>query len=452
MLSVFLQFYRFTFPSLILVFFWALYKSIIKKDQPMGLVLLLALQIIVDGYLNTGLYIPGFTVGSIRFSEIFFILIFFSYLSKKNTKIEPLIRNLLLIYYILFFIAALRGITITYGIFTFRALVIPQVIATWIAFKGFEEAEDYHKFFYYLSILLIFMGLFVFWDKFFNMVFLKSSTLGEAIYWQNRGNNRFGSFFLNPNMYGSFIVLILMSLFTCIYWVKGWLKNGIVTTGLLLTLLGIVLTGSRGPVLAVGISIIVYIFLPNQIIPFAKRAKILFVGLILLTLLMPGFFTSATRRFTEEQSAASTSMEHVSRLSLWIATIEIISNHPLLGVGLGEETFKRAVAKETNFIEKYGYTLDNPHSSYLQLCVMTGVLSLVVFFLLNFIIINRAIKSLTNENAQRNMLFTSSIIAGIIGYLFSLAVDMSLFTKVAQIYWTMFGLLYSMTRIKITEE
>ena len=49
---------------------WAAWRTVVKGDLAVGLAFYLALVLIVDSFLNTGLFIPGIEKGSIRFSEI----------------------------------------------------------------------------------------------------------------------------------------------------------------------------------------------------------------------------------------------------------------------------------------------------------------------------------------------------------------------------------------------
>ena len=46
------------------------WRAVVRRDLAVGLALYLGLVIIVDGFLNTGIYLPGLEKGSIRYSEI----------------------------------------------------------------------------------------------------------------------------------------------------------------------------------------------------------------------------------------------------------------------------------------------------------------------------------------------------------------------------------------------
>ena len=69
-LAPLLQLQRFILPGLVVLLIWAIWRTVFRRDQAVGLVLYLGLIIIVDGYLNTGIYLPGLEKGSIRYSEL----------------------------------------------------------------------------------------------------------------------------------------------------------------------------------------------------------------------------------------------------------------------------------------------------------------------------------------------------------------------------------------------
>lgn len=451
MLSLVRIFQPFLIPSLVIVLCWGVYRTIYKDDLPFGLVIYISLQIIVDTYLNTALYIPGFEAGSIRYSEVFFLILYFKFIRKKPDKIDGLIIFFIALYFVLLFASSLRGRTTFLGIAYFRNICIPQICAIIIGFKSLHKQEDIGKFYFYLSFLLIFMGLFVFWDKFFDITWLKSTSLSEPIYWQNRGNDRYGSFFLNPNMYGAFIILTILNVFTVLISEKKLLNRFIVLGGTLLTLLGLVLTHSRGPMLSFVVALFVYMILPNRKFQLRTRIYSMTIAFCLLFIFMPGFFESATNRFTQENTQAAQNTHEVSRLSIWVNTVELIQKYPVFGIGLGESKYRSMMRRETDFGFAYEYVLDNPHNSYLHIAVMAGLICLFAFLIVNIIILWRGVKTLFDRDKYKDNIFTPGLIAGVCGFLASLVVDQGLFTKVAPMYWFFLGYLYYISKQSTVE-
>ena len=69
-LTFLLPFQRFFLPGLLSLFIWSAWRTAFRKDMAVGLALYLGLVIVVDGFLNTGIYLPGLEKGSIRYSEV----------------------------------------------------------------------------------------------------------------------------------------------------------------------------------------------------------------------------------------------------------------------------------------------------------------------------------------------------------------------------------------------
>jgi O-antigen ligase len=155
---------------------------------------------------------------------------------------------------------------------------------------------------------------------------------------------------------------------------------------------------------------------------------------------MPGIFTTATSRFTDEKMAMEKSEESVSRYSVWGATVKLINNHMLFGIGLGEKKFIHKVRMETNYIQNYGHILDNPHNSYLHIAVMTGMLNLIIFLALNYLILKRTFIDILYNRTGKFSNMSITLVAGIFGYLFCIIMDMQMFTHVAVIYWAILGI------------
>src|SRR5207245_8785198 len=169
---------------------------------------------------------------------------------------------LLSIYFGLHFLAAMRADPIQAGVFDFRRLIVPQMVAFLVARRGLVSVSEYRRFFFSLMTLVLVVGIFVLWDAIFDRVLLKSEMLDSPIYWHNRGLGRFGSFFLNPNYLGPFVVLVFPASFVWTLnsrqtWhrVYGWVT-------LLALLFCLTETQARAALLAFGITVLALCFGP----------------------------------------------------------------------------------------------------------------------------------------------------------------------------------------------
>ena len=160
----------------------------------------MALVVIVDAYLNTGIYLPGLEKGSIRYSEVCALLLYFNTTpSPSAVKMPRAVYWLVSLYFVMLFASTLHSDSLVASLLEFRQIIFPQIVAVLVAKRGLDSPQAYRRFFLCISALAVIVGVFVFWDLFFDRVFLHSDTLNKGIYWHNRKLNRFGSFFLNPN-------------------------------------------------------------------------------------------------------------------------------------------------------------------------------------------------------------------------------------------------------------
>jgi O-antigen ligase len=292
-------------------------------------------------------------------------------------------------------------------------------------------------------------GLFLFWDLFFDRLILKSDMLSHPIYEHNRKLKRFGSFFLNPNYFGAFILLVFPAAFV---WTlnerKTWARvYGWVT--LLALLFCLTQTQARAAVLAFGITILSLCLGPAGRMSRKRRVGFLALIVLVLTVFMPGFYEHAVKRFDSFERETA---EGRSRETTWLYTQRMIVDHPLVGIGLGESQFMKFM-NAYGFQDEYGVEpLDAPHNSYLQAAVYAGIPALAALLLANVLLLGRA-ASVFLRGADEEVTRTGfGLAVGITGFLMCMFTDLQLFTVVACVYWVFFALLLSlMTRSPGTE-
>jgi O-antigen ligase len=425
--------------TLILLLIWSSYKTIFKKDRAVGLVLYLALVIIADSFYVTGVFIPGLPMGSIKYSEICALFLILSNppsnLSEKNNS---MILILFSAYFLLLFLSAL---SVDYGPLFFRIYIFPQLVAFLVAFRGFDGKEDYQRFLLYFMALLIIIGLFVFFDRFFDHWLLTSHLLYNYEYENLREVGRFGSFFINPNYMGAFVVLVFPVVFIRALLEKNNLKRIYCWMGVLAIVFALIETHSRGPLLAFLVSVFFFIFIRTRGYSLFKKISALALLISVFYLIVPDFFGHSTQRF---ETLEGEMFGESYRRTTWAITTEIIADHPFLGIGLEEGQFQRYM-KSYGYTNKYGkQPLANPHNSYLQIAVFAGIPALVIFILLNVLLIKSGIATVLRNSKQEFSLHLMGFTAGMLGFLAVIFVGMFMFTRnVAPAYWVIFGLVFS---------
>lgn len=152
----------------------------------------------------------------------------------------------------------------------------------------------------------------------------------------------------------------------------GWLAAGLAVLG------GIVLTGSRGALIAAFAGVVVWLFLAGGRFRRALLLMPLVVGAALLT---PGIGSRLTTllQLTDSGGVAATDPSLIGRIDAQRVALQVLVDHPVLGVGPG--LFQ---AVEPGYLRRLG--LDTivlaPHNSYLEAAAETGILGLTAWLLL----------------------------------------------------------------------
>ncbi len=452
-LTALLQLERLFLPGLFALVVWAVWRTVFRQDLAVGLALYLGLVIIVDGFFNTGIFLPGLEKGSIRYSEICALFLLLNRLPTPPT--HPPRRTVYLLvglYFVLLFVSVLRSDPMLAGIFEFRRLIVPQIIALLVATRALYSPEQYRRFFLSLMALVILVGLFVFWDLFFDRWLLKSDTLSDSMYWNNRKHGRFGSFFLNPNYLGAFVVLVFPVTFVwAIKEQQPWTRL-YAWIGLLALLFSLVETQSRGPLLAFGIALVLLVFGPAGEVSRKRRLGFLGIFVGAFAIFMPGFFEHAIERFDTLDQETTTEYGH-SRRTAWFFSAAMIADHPLSGIGFGEQQYLKAMDTYVNAKEFGMKSLDNPHNSYLQAAVYAGIPALAAFLLANLALLRQAAGAAIRAGTNGRAHVVFGLAVGVVGFLMTIYTDMHLFTQtVAPVYWVFFGLLLALASEPPAEE
>ncbi len=204
--------------------------------------------------------------------------------------------------------------------------------------------------------------------------------------------HRIYSFLGNPNLLAGFLLMLIPINFGLAY---GELENlktpfskiilPILLLGLSLNAFALFLTGSRAAILTysilfalLGFSFLLVLILRLVKLQGSSPGMKLFSFLLfflLIPLILAQYFEIGVfdRMKTLVKGAAySTSLY---RLEVWAASFEIIKENWILGVGLGNDVFRKVNA----LYMKPGFEALSPYSIYLQVFIETGILGLLLF-------------------------------------------------------------------------
>jgi len=195
----------------------------------------------------------------------------------------------------------------------------------------------------------------------------------------SNGENRlvFGGMF-DPNDLAYFIVSFLPLNFLFIKKNEKWYKRLICLASIIIGIIVIFLTGSRGGFLSLGI--IGAIVLTNKSEQFTKKTKFRIMLLILISIPIITSQIDFSRLMTITNVGDDYNMyDETGRVQIWKRGLRLMYGHPFTGVGLN--CFSQAIGeqrKEEGLQERW----QAPHNAIIQIGTETGVIGALIYILL----------------------------------------------------------------------
>ena len=253
------------------------------------------------------------------------------------------------------------------------------------------------------------------------------------------------------------LFLILLKFFQ-----KDIQKRKILKTFFILSILGIILSGSRGAWLSIifPLMILFYLFF-KQIEPFLSRR--VFVPLILFFLLfaISVFYPPVFYKFQSWQSGQDISSDSLiffkrarsisdidevsnkGRIEIWRQTIFSIARHPILGIGIGN--YPLALDQNISAAKRGS----SAHNLYLDIATETGILGILAFLAILYFILKKSwmIFRKSPDNLYKFYALCFGVfLIWILGYSFF---DVTLFNdKVLMFFMVELGLLFAIDKMQ----
>lgn len=430
-----------------------LYRTFFRSDKPAALILMLGLMIIAEDYLQLAIYLPGLESGSVRFSEviILFLLIKDYRKPRRYEKFESKAIDVLWIPYILFFLVS---IFVSNHFFSaaknFRWSIIGPFFIYLIGCYGFDEEEDYKRFVIYLGVLVLLLAAASIDDLKFDRLWFKSSMRFKYEYYGGATKGRYGSFFLNPNFFASFLVLALPLIIMSIAYFKR-LKRYLLFLAVLGGLLALILTYTRAAYIAVFAGLL---FSLNyglfKVIKLRQIVFSVFITICLVALIFPGSFNKIINRADTIKYEGEE-----SRTYIWINALQLVKQHPIIGIGLSESDYRDAATKFSGIdFEKMRHGIvvsgfmDQPHNSYISLALWVSPFAVIIFIWMNYKLLKLGRYIVRDSDTPEfYKLFSCGVGISITCYLVIIFFDTQLLLRsVNSLYWLIFGLLVSIYR------
>lgn len=257
------------------------------------------------------------------------------------------------------------------------------------SFENFDRSFKYKDFITKVSLFVFIIGLLQYFSPYFSIpskwVDLSNYSINKRIY----------STFFNPNVFGFYINFILLS-------ICGSETSNFNKLTLLTGIACLVLTFSRASWVSLILALLVTGFIEKKYFKYALYISII----IFLSDYLLGVGRLNLNKAVEDSSFAY-------RLEIWRATLLIIRDNFLSGIGFG--TLKEYVTLYSTVVKN---NIEHTHNIYLQVFLETGLVGFVLFsvFIKNIVnkLYNKVIEDKDREWLRAFSIFIMSMTHGVV--------------------------------------
>lgn len=247
---------------------------------------------------------------------------------------------------------------------------------------------------------------------------------------------RIYSTFANPNVFGEFLLLIIPLAAGLGLYYKNIKHKVACFAVMILSLVALALTYSRGCYVGIVVTVIVFLWMYNKKI----LGALLVIGTPIGIMMLP---QNIIDRILSMVNFADTSTSY--RLKIYEGTLEILKTYWPSGLGIGEDAFNHVYPH----FGLQGIVAPHSHSLFLQLMTGFGIAGLLYFLTLMFVY-HRNIISLTKRYGQKTGTRILLIVFGSIlsGFLVQSIFDYTWYNyRVYFLFWIVVGLGFATYKI-----
>ena len=233
-------------------------------------------------------------------------------------------------------------------------------------------------YYYYITILIPFLIFLIFTnsnlkmkflDKFFNLLFISGIRLAFYSFYLLSTINfefryRIPSLWNHYNLVAAYFMVLLLFNLSFLVNTKFSKRSFLYIVSLVIIMLGLIMTQTRGIWLATLIAILFYIL---------KRPKLFIPVSIVILAIIALFYGIIVDRFFSVVNFGS-DVSSIGRLQAWIASVILIKDNLFWGYGFDAFRYLR-----DNVFSVYFVILPHPHNTYLTLMLELGLFGFVIY-------------------------------------------------------------------------
>jgi len=259
-------------------------------------------------------------------------------------------------------------------------------------------------------------------------------------------SGRVVSTFENPNVLGEYLIMVIPLLLAFAVVSKKRLTG---FASLLMFALGcacLIYTWSRGAWLGMILAMLVFFLVYTR-----KTMAVCLAALFLIPFLPLVLPETILTRFTSIGDLGDSSTSY--RVSIWVASMKVIENHPFAGIGIGTGAFSKVYPLYSlSGIEKAPHS----HNLFLQTAIEIGIPGLLVLLGVIFIFAQNSFsffKKCKNGVMKEGKIISLALFAGIMGVLLQGLTDYIWYNyRLYLMFWIVIGLAEAVRRVSVESE
>lgn len=440
------------YPSTLLVlgYLWALVWVAVKRPKwlPVVLIITVPLEVskeFIPAY-SLSERVAGYNVSALDFFRLAQAAICFRWLSDLWQKRKSLLSNRLKVWRrvrgdaLLWLPTALFAVYLLSTVFSVslkdslvESIRLLSLLLTFYFVAAYVQTEkDLHRLSYTLITVGSVLGLIAIGEYFSGHFFF--SATGVVVI-----NRRANATFADPNILGRFLVVTFLFAVAELERRIHWRDRLIPLLAILLQGVGLGITGSRSGILALGVSVLIFVVLiPRRKLTLFSIILMVF-AIVAAALINPVIMSRFESLRTGLLSAAGGIREY-----LWRASIAMIKDHPLLGVGIG--TFSFSFTTMYPYFNPYStFAVSESHTAALTILAETGFIGFTVLFFLFGKTIQRGWEISRTRSHEFLRFSSASLVAGVIAIFVSAQGEGRLYEE--PLLWILWAMLVAISQL-----
>ena len=216
-------------------------------------------------------------------------------------------------------------------------------------------------------------------------------------------SGRVVSFFGNPNVFGEYLILVILTSVVCFYIAKDYKVKAIHLLAAASSFVSLIFTYSRGCWIGVVFAVAIFLFM-------SKRK--LFLAFCVLGAVSIFFLPdSIITRIASVGNMADSSTSY--RVYIWEGTLNMLKDFWVTGIGLGSDAFNAVYP----FYAYSAITAPHPHNLYLVIMTETGIVGAISFILIILLYYKKLFCVIKNSDDKNLKLISSGLVAAMSGFL-----------------------------------